>query len=148
MSIQHYLETMKMIQTNFIDYIENEQNDEEYYMNLIQIFEKEKISSNTQELKSLLYLILMVSNNHFRNSNFFEKIEQIINIFQNEIKSTLSNHEIFYLFKRNKRILLYLISNKIIDMDENITKLIFVHCQMYKSTRLSDNMYNGSMSFT
>lgn len=76
------------------------------------------------ELDSTLRLILNIANNHHRSNDFFSKIEKIILIFKNEIKQSYSNLDIFNNFKSNKRILLFLIEEKIMKMDKTIASII------------------------
>ena len=58
--------------------------------------------------------------NHYRNHNFFNKIDQILKAFKNEISQFYSNKEIFNIFKSSKRILLFLIEEKILTFDKYI----------------------------
>ena len=70
-NIKEFLEVMKKIQKNLIDFLEHGDNNEEQYQNLIQIFEDIKIHDNQFKIKPLLYLILKISNNHNREPRFF-----------------------------------------------------------------------------
>ena len=116
-----YLEIMKSIHQSFLEYIDSEnnlENDFEKFQNKIinpNIFQSKLI------FKSFLYLILEVSNNHSRAETFFSKIEQIFLYNKNEIIKKFSNHEIFNIFKTNKRILLFLIEEKILILDQFIS---------------------------
>ena len=119
MNIQDYLDKMKTIQSNLLQFIDSE-NIEENFQNLIQILDDQKIRNNRHELKSFLYLILKISNNHHRSPDFFKKIGKILVFFSDEMKNYYSNFEIFNIFKSNKRILLLLIDEKIITIDQPI----------------------------
>ena len=66
MSIEKYLEEMKNIQENLLDYIDSETNVDDKYQNLKNILEDIKIHDNQFEIKPLLYLIVKISNNHHR----------------------------------------------------------------------------------
>ena len=84
MSIEKYLEEMRKIQENLLDYIDYEIGIEEKYPNLKNIFKDINIHNNQFEIKSLFYLIIIkISNNHHRESGFFSKIEQILKLFKN-----------------------------------------------------------------
>ena len=124
MDIQSYFNQMKMIQSIILNYIESYHNAEENYQNIIQFFNDQKIKTNKYLLKSILHLLLKISNNHYRLPYFFIKIENIIQYLLENIKQTWSNFEIFHIFKSNKRILLFLIEEKIIDIDSKIYKII------------------------
>lgn len=124
MNIQQYLEEMKKIQENLLVFIENESNNEENFAHLNTIFENIKIHEDKHKLMSLLKLLLKISNNHHRGPTFFNKIEQILLVFQKDIKNFYSNSEIFNTFMYNKRILLFLLEQRIMIMDEHIVKKI------------------------
>ena len=77
MCIQKNLEEMKLIQENILNYIEEESNIQEKYGKLQNIIVDLQIRNNQHIFKQLLYLLLKLANNHHRESNFFNKIEQI-----------------------------------------------------------------------
>lgn len=123
MSIENYLNKMKTIQNYINKFIEND-NIEEHYQNLIQIFNDQRIHDNCHEVKSILYLLVKLSNNHYRTPNFFSKIERILKLFLKDMQHYYSNYEIFNIFKSNKRLLLFLIEEKIITLEKSIVYLI------------------------
>ena len=94
MSAEEYLNEMKTIQRNLLEYINNEANVEENYQNLIQIFDDIKIYDNQYKVKSLFYLTLTISNNHHRGTDFFNKIEKILLHFKDDMKKYFSNSEL------------------------------------------------------
>ena len=124
MSAAEYIETIKTIQSTILEFLDGEENLEENFQNLQAFFDEQQIHENKYELKLVLYLILKVSNNHHRCVNFFHKIEQILNYFKDDITNYFTNHEIFNIFKGNKRILLYLLENNIMTIDEHIAEII------------------------
>lgn len=115
---------MRSIQNSLLNYIENEDTSGSNYSNLTKLFDDIKIRQNKHELKLLLHLISVISNNHQRFTDFFTKIFQILRDLQNEIKSFFSNLSIFNIFRRNKRILLYLIDERILFIDKTIFSII------------------------
>ena len=115
---QKYLDMMSKIQDNLLEFIDDEANEEENFQNLTFLFNEQKIRENINYLKSLLHLLVNVANNHFRGTNFFDKIEKIIRYFQNEIKKYYSNSEIYDIFKSNRRILLFIIEEKMMIIDK------------------------------
>lgn len=133
MEIQDYLEKMTDIENHIVSYIDSEPNDQDNFQNLIKSFDNKKIRENKHELKSVLNLLLKISNNHRRGPNFFNRIEQILQYFKNEINSNFSNFEIFCIFKENKRILLFLLEEKLLSIDRNIANT------MQDSKYLKDN---------
>ena len=118
MSEHDYLKIMKNIQQKILTFIENESNEEENYQNLVSLINNQRIQSNSHYLKSVLYLIIKIANNYHRYSNFYEKLEKILLHLKNNIKQFFSNQEIFKMFKRNKRILLFLIEENIFKIDK------------------------------
>ncbi|KAK8853002.1 hypothetical protein M9Y10_018000 [Tritrichomonas musculus] len=129
----NYLDEMKKIQENILEFLESESNTENIFKNLKQIFNEIKIYDDQHKLKSLLHLLTKIAENHRRNPNFFNKIEQILSIFKEQIKKYFSNWEIFTIFKGNKKILLFLIEEHVINIDENIAKEITTKKKYRKS---------------
>ena len=111
MEIQQYLSQKKDIQKGLLSFIECEHEIEEKYINLINIIKDQKIQQDPQELQMFLSLLVNITN-HKRTSNFYERLEKILFMFQNEIKQSFSNFQIFHIFRKNKRLLLFLLKEK------------------------------------
>ena len=124
MDCPKYLDKMKKIQENLLEFIDNEDNVEEKFQNLINLLKDQKFRDNENDLKSFLYLVLRIANNHHRKEGFFNKIERILTFFKDEIRKFYLNFEIFNIFKSNKRILLFLIEEKFIDLDKSILSIM------------------------
>ena len=122
MTSKEYLAKMKNIQENILYYLDGEANLEEKYQCLKDMFDGLKINCNKYEFKSLLYLLLKISNHHHRESDFFNKIEKILQIFKDDLKKSFSNSELFHIFRSNKRIILFLFEENIIVMNEYVFK--------------------------
>ena len=123
MSIENYLNRMKEIQINLLKYLEKD-DDIKNYDNLINLIIAHKLFENKYEFKSILYLLLHISNNHYRGPNFFNKIFKIISFISETIKKYFTNFEIFNIFQSNNRIILFLIEEKIIIIDNYIASII------------------------
>lgn len=119
--IQKYLEEMQTIQNSILDYIEDENGSEDNLRDIQKYINDQKIRNNIHKLKLFLRLITKIINNHHRGVNFFTKIEKIIQLIKDLIINNFSNSEIFHIFKGNKRILLYLVEEKIMTFDKDIT---------------------------
>ena len=132
MNLHKYLERKKEIQNNFLTLIEKDDYVEENYQSLIEIIDNQKIQKNQYELKLILYLIVKISNHHYRRPNFFNKIERVLLYMQNEIKTNFSNIEIFNIFKSNKRLLLFILENQLINIDKSIIESMTKY-KYYKS---------------
>lgn len=121
---QHYIQEKQEMQQILLSYIDREENTEEYYQNLCTFIEKQ-FTKDKSELKIFLNLLTRIANYHFRSSDFFSKIEKIIFDLKEDIMKLMTNSEIFNLFQSNKRILLFLIENKIIIIDYYIYLKIY-----------------------
>lgn len=124
MSIEKYLDEMRVIQEKLLEFLDNRANSEENFLKLKQVFDDQKIIDDPHKLKSVLNLLTKIANYHYRGSGFFEKIERILLFFKFRIKEFYTNSEIFTIFKKNKRILLFLLENEMIIFDNYIAKKI------------------------
>lgn len=131
MDIHAFIEKMKKVQLFLIDYIENEDNKEENYENLIKAIEDFNLYTDRDNWKIFLHLLNQISNNHSRVPEFFEKIEKILKKYEQETKSIFTNKEIFTIFHKNKRILLFLIKERIVILDKSIVSTMFNHKFLY-----------------
>ncbi|KAK8849272.1 hypothetical protein M9Y10_018640 [Tritrichomonas musculus] len=120
MDIQEYIEKLRNIQQSILTFIENEDNNEENYENFNNNLEEQNIKNDQEDLKIFLHMIAKISNNHHRSINFFMKIEKILDTLKTDIQSNFTNSEIFEIFRGNKRILLFLIEEKIVNIDKDI----------------------------
>ena len=120
MEIQKYLMQKKELQKNILKFIENENESEDDFINLLKITDLQQIMENKNELFIFLRLLTKVGENHHRNSKFFNNIEKIILHIGQNIKQTFSNIEIYDIFKRNKSFLLFLINQDILAIDSCI----------------------------
>ena len=140
MEVDEYINEKIKLQNLFLGYIDNESDENDNYDSLIDYFTTSKIAENKEEIKSLFHFINIISNNHHRNPNFFQKIEKIISYFEKSFKNSFLNIEIIDLFWCNKRILLYLYEIQIIFFDpidiyhrwlnsniKNIHKLVYFY---------------------
>lgn len=131
MNFSQHVDTFKSIQNALLEYIDNQDNVEIYYQNLINIIKKNK--NHKDEFKSFICILSMISSNHHRYHDFFDKIFKILDFVGQDIKTYLSNSEIFDLFKDNKRIILYLLDTKMITIDKTVKK------QMEKQQKNDEN---------
>lgn len=118
MSIVEYLEKMKNVQINILDFINDDTFDDKFDQ-LVSLLSDQN-EPNKQEFKLILHIILSIANNHHRNSTFFSRISKILLFLKDKISQNFSNLEIFNFFKSNKRILLFLLENEVIKNDSNI----------------------------
>ena len=115
---------MKHIQEILLEFLDNENSVEEDFQKVIKYLDDQKIRENQHELKSILHLLSKISNHHYRSTNFFTKIEQILKNYFEEIKSNFSNCELFTIFKNSKLLLLYFFEEKLLIPDQPLTSII------------------------
>lgn len=122
--VTDYFEIMKSIQRFFLDYLESNNDLENDLQSINILYDQDQNQINPQNLKAILHLISNISDNHYRSTHFFEKIEKIILKFKEEIHQFCSNDEIFNIFKNNKRIILFLLNEQIIKPNNYIACII------------------------
>lgn len=118
--IENYIKQKKEMHSLLLEYIDNEENDDCGFDNFTKFVDNTNTLQDVEELKILLRLIVKISKYHYRMPNFFSKLERIILHYQKYIKQTLSNLEIYELFKNSKRILLFLFEKGILIKDMTI----------------------------
>ena len=124
MFFQEYSRKIEEIHSNLLRYIETEDNMEENYQNLINLFQRYKYDNDVHELKIFLYSLTAIAKNHHRESNFFNKIKKVLQHLKNSIIQLFTNLEIFNIFKGSKLIILFLIQEKVITIDNIIINVI------------------------
>ena len=126
--MQQYYDLMKDVEENILTYID--ENNQKSFFNYLN---EQKIAENKQIFKSFLYILVHISNNYHRTKNFYDKIDQILIKYKISIQTFYKNSEIFHIFKSNKRILLFLKEEKILNFDEFIVRqIIHNHYINYK----------------
>lgn len=125
MSIEQYLSNMKKIQACILKYIDDESNSDESFSKIFKLIDELKFRTKKYEFRPLLHLIVSISNNHHRGPNFLDKIFRIIKYLANDIKKFFTNETIYDIFNNNKRILLFVIDEKILIVDKSIALRIY-----------------------
>lgn len=123
--IRDYSSKMLQVQRTLLKFIDEENYDNIYYQNLMQTLSDQGVMNDSHKMREFLHLITEISINHHRSTRFFTKIERIIKEIRDDIIKIISNEEIFNIFGKNIKILLYLFKEKIIKPDINlISRLI------------------------
>ena len=78
------------------------------------------IEKDREEMPQFLITIKSISDQHHRDANFIQSIEEILQHYKEQIKQTLSNDEIFHIFEDNKLLVLFLLKNGTISISESI----------------------------
>ena len=146
MNVKEYIENMKSIQVNVIQYLDQKENTEENYQNLIQMLNEQKILESKDKMKPFLYLLSNLVDNHHRKTDFYSKIEKILHYFQNKIK-VFSNIEIYHFFENNKKILLFLVESKILIFNDKIQNLLPKQHKQYFDPEIRKKIDNSNTSY-
>lgn len=120
MEYDNYLKKMRIIQKMILEYIDKEPNSESDFPNLIKFFDEQKIKEDPHILKETLHLILNISTNHHRTAFFFTKIDKILLFFKESIIKNFYNYEIFTIFRKNFRLVFFLLNEGILKPDISI----------------------------
>ena len=125
MEISDYFEAKTNLQKNLLEYIDDyEDNYEEIKLNLFDILENDESLKEKNEFILLIHLIVVISNNHRRYAGFFKKIEEILLYIKERIIQFLSNDEIFDIFQTNKRMIIFLLENNLINLNDRIVYIL------------------------
>ena len=89
-TFKDYFAKMKNYEELILQFLDNNDDVDNSFKSLINIFKTQKVSENKNELKLLLHLICEISDNYHRSLNFFNKIDQILKFFENEMKQYFS----------------------------------------------------------
>lgn len=109
---------------HYLAFIESEADVNDCCSELIKYLDSKKVSEDPSVLKEFLQMIIKITNNHYRNRGFFQKVNTIILHFQEKIKQYFTNPEIFQIFESNKRILLLLFKAQILTVDDWIVTFL------------------------
>ena len=85
MEIEREIAKRKELQSLIINFIDDD-DDDSSFQSLSQFISENNFSKSTSDLQDLLYILLAISNNHYRVINFFNKITQIIKYVHSDIQ--------------------------------------------------------------
>lgn len=125
MEIEDFIKKLKDIYPKFIDFIDNTDDLEIKFQVLIDSFEKHEILEKKEGIRQILKLIAAIANNHYRTTNFFNKLEKIIQYLLKDKKSPISDYIPDYRLNFSKRILFYLFEKEFIEPDESFFRYFF-----------------------
>lgn len=121
--LKYYLNEMQNLQHVLLEYIDSESEDEVNFRELINKYENSNISKNRDTIKDFLYLISSIANNH-RAPNLIQRIEQLLIHLKNQIEENFTSIDLLMIFKKNKRIILFLLKERLIVPDKSISQII------------------------
>lgn len=123
MEVQKYFDQKEELYINLIAFIENREFDDKDFEILIENIDSLDIKNSKEEMEHFFRLIISISNNHYRFIGFQDKIERILQYFDN-IQIFFTNSELYNIFESNKRILAYFLKKQIIIVNEFIYDII------------------------
>ena len=91
MEIQKYIDQIKNLYADLLLFIQKEEYDSDAFKQIINNIQTNKIQDNRDEIENYLRLIINICNNHNRNPGFFDRIKQILQFFEEDIKKSFSN---------------------------------------------------------
>ena len=124
MEINEYIDKMKEIQEQLIQFIDSNDQAEYGFKVLKNFLDTKKIGLIPMDIKAIIYLIQHISRNHHRKADFYDKMKEFFKNYEKDIKKLFTNNEILDLFKDDKLILLILFENKIITPSKKIINFI------------------------
>ena len=124
MEINEYIDKMKEIQEQLIQFIDSDDQADYGFKVLKRFYDTKKIGLVPMDIKSIIYLIQHISSNNHRKADFYDKMREFFKNYEKDIKKLFTNDEIFNLFKDDKLILLILFENKIITPSKKIINFI------------------------
>ena len=127
MSIDEYITQKKELYTLLFNFLESESESEtvvDYSIFKIYLETEVFIHNIKNEFMSLCTLLLKISQNYSIDQNIFGRIEQIISYLGKGMKRYFTNSDFFDFFEKDKRILLYLLSQQLLTIDTSLQKII------------------------
>lgn len=127
MDTASFIELMKTVEESLQNYINPENEDEESdFSKFSKMIDGNKIREDKNKLIPFLHLLISISKHQHRCKHFFDKIEKILLFLMEDIKKFLTQIEIFDMFKSSKRILLFLVNQKVIIFNQKMVDEIIV----------------------
>ena len=124
MEIEEALAIKRDFQSLFLEFLENNDDDCDIFMELTKYIIDSNISKNHQDLQDIFYMISNIVNYHKREHHFFDKIIQVLKFILPDIQSHFNNIDLYNIFKTNKLFLLFLIQQKVIIPTTDLINII------------------------
>ena len=131
---------LKIFAMDFDDYINKAKEIHRCILNFIETDSESELKTlnnnlnkqDTVQALDILNLISRIESNHYKDQDFYDRIEKIIQIIIQDQQNPLSNLEIFQVYETNIRLLYHLFQKKIIIPDDSIMNLIFEKTNLNK----------------
>ena len=124
--MESYIKNKKNLYTAILEFLEgsDKRSEDEFnnesFQKLINIIKNQQIEENEEEMHQFLEIIKRIEDNHHRDQHFNERMNQLLDYYKDQIKQTLSNLEIYHIFKNNKKIVYFLLQKGIITISYEI----------------------------
>ena len=115
MEIQTLITKKRSIYSSILDFLESSNDLNDDFQLLVSDFEKIGLQNNTEQS--------IISKNHYRLKYFFDKIFKLLEYLLKILKTSITNLELFNIFRQNKRILLFLFEKNILTPDNEIVSM-------------------------
>ena len=122
-----YATILEILEDPFLNF--DDTVDEECFERLSPILEQQVKDGAFENMKEFLQIVKNISDEHHRSINFITNTKQLLLHYKHQIKQTLSNEEIFYIFEDNKLLVHFLLTNDIIKMTDKICEVIMNKCE-------------------
>ena len=138
MEIEALISKIKNIYPILMDFIDETDDSDVEFTNLIEIITEKEILKNQEEVRLLFQLISIITDNHHRTSDFFDKIEKIFQYLIKDIPSPISNFIPNYT-NYNERILFLLFEKGFVKPDKSF---LDQYLQVKTSTKTLKQLYS------
>lgn len=124
MELKDYITRMKMLYSALLEYIDSDDDSPESFQEFAAFLKGNDFGGNADELRTILNLISKVSKHHRGGQNQTAKLKKVIAHFLPVIKQTLSNLDLFRIFRGSRLLLLFLFDEQAVRVDEEVAYLV------------------------
>lgn len=124
MELKDYISRMKMLYSALLKYIDSDDDSPESFQEFAAFLKGNDFGGNADELRTILNLISKVSKHHRGGQNQTAKLKKVIAHFLPVIKQTLSNLDLFRIFRGSRLLLLFLFDEQAVRVDEEVAYLV------------------------
>ena len=128
--MESYIVDKKKLYAAILEFLANsdenfdDTTNEKCFERLSAILNEQDKNGYCEDMKEFLRIIQNISFYHHRDTTFITRTKQLLLHYKDQIKQTLSNDEIFYIFEDNKLLVHFLLSNDVIRMTDKICEVM------------------------
>lgn len=120
MEIEAYIKEAKELYSSISNFLNSEDDFKEEFSTLTKTIENQEIIKSREKFTKFLQLLYCIGDNHQRTANLFNKLCIIFQYLNDIGQFPISDQEIFEIYKRNKRLLLFLFENNFLKLSESL----------------------------